>query len=655
MSEIDKLERLKKLLDDGAITEQEYSIEKSKLLSKKVSNTSRSISILLVASFAFAGIYFLTSEKQEIPVLEAETIGTTTTTEPLEELIVDDSLVVDSIEDVIAATVFISVQGIFTAIDENTFNSVEYQFSSAGSGFLISSNGYIVTNQHVVSGASIVEVYFADNEIPKIAKVIATSECSDLALLKIDVQESIYFEWAIEKPSVGTEIYAAGYPLSDREFTLLDGIITKKDADGEMPWASVESIFEHNAEIKPGNSGGPLLGKDEYKVYGVNFALDRDDKGIGAEELAINVDTAKNIINSMLDGSHMSGFGINGQQIMGYGLFLESVDLGSPLDIAGLKGGDIITKLAGINLVDKSTLKTYCDILSTQTNSGKVLIEYLRIDDGKSYSTILNTDSLDSSVQASDTTTTTTTTTTTLAPTTTTSTTTTTTTVPIDGLLLKYTDIKNEFPEIPYCKYVYKDVAKEIYDYFIENNIRLTIREMLVETDNTDCHGLVSGANFSYEDLIVDGYFVEITVESTITFRKFPTYISNSPNAKGNNESFFLICDLTGDAITEKFWTGELGTQVPGANESQKIKDTVFYSQPNNYKVNLNDPNTNCAADKQLDDLCYWKIQDRSGEYNSLSYRHFAFDVEKQYSNQHTVTNSCSEEEINQKILKFNS
>ena len=81
----------------------------------------------------------------------------------------------------------------------------------------------------------------------------------------------------------------------------------------------------------------------------------------------------------MLDGSHMPGFGINGEQIRDLGL--ESVDLGSPLDIAGLKGVDIITKLAGISLVDKSTLKTYCDILSTQTSSGKVLIEYYRIDD----------------------------------------------------------------------------------------------------------------------------------------------------------------------------------------------------------------------------------------------------------------------------------
>jgi len=250
-----------------------------------------------------------------------------------------------------------------------------------------------------------------------------------------------------------------------------------------------------------------------------------------------------------------------------------------------------------------------------------------------------------------------TTTTTTVPKTTTTTTvpktTTTTTKVNIDTIKLNFPEGNSLFPEIPYCKFEYNDVAQEIYEYFLKNNIKLTIREMLVASDNTDCHGLVSGANFSYEDLLVDGYFVEITVESTITFRKFPTYISNSQNAKGNNESFFLICDLTGDAITEKFWMGELGTQVPGAIESQKIKDTVFYSQPNNYKINLNDPNTNCAADKQLDDLCYWSVRGRS---DSLIYRHFAFDAKNHYDlNDRTVSNSCSEEKIDEKILRFNN
>ena len=244
-----------------------------------------------------------------------------------------------------------------------------------------------------------------------------------------------------------------------------------------------------------------------------------------------------------------------------------------------------------------------------------------------------------------------TTTTTTIAPTTTTTTTTTTiaptTTTTVE---LKFSDVTNEFPEIPYCKYKYDDVAKQIYDYFLQNNIRLTIRKMLVETTNTSCHNFVSGANFSYKNKIFDGDFIEITVESTQTVRKFPTYFSNSPNAKGNNESFFLICDLTGNSITEKFWIGEHHSGE--AIESHRIKDTVFYTQPNTYNINLQDPKRNCSTDKQLDELCYWSIRDRGSNVTSLSYRHYAFDAKNHYdSNYFTISNDCSEEDIQQKII----
>ncbi|MEI2690512.1 MAG: serine protease [Anaerolineae bacterium] len=70
---------------------------------------------------------------------------------------------------------------------------------------------------------------------------------------------------------MGLDVYAAGFPLGDPEFTLTRGIVSKARADGETDWASVDSVLEHDASINPGNSGGPLITGDG-KVIGVNYA-----------------------------------------------------------------------------------------------------------------------------------------------------------------------------------------------------------------------------------------------------------------------------------------------------------------------------------------------------------------------------------------------
>ena len=266
-----------------------------------------------------------------------------------------------------------------------------------------------------------------------------------LIFLVIFMCEKSFFS-ATSSPEVGNEIYAAGFPLGNPEFTLLDGIVTKKEADGDTPWSSIESTFEHNAEIKSGNSGGPVVGKSDFKVYGVNYATDSEN-----QEFAINNDIASKLINSMIAGTNKLGFGINGEQIEGVGLLLSSVDLGSPLDKAGVIGGDLIITLDGIDLTVAPTLKTYCDILATKTSRGQVSIEVFRLQDLNIYSGVLNSgtkistsDNFESSSSPTTTTTssasqapgntqattTTSTTTTTLPPTTTTTSTTTTTLPP---------------------------------------------------------------------------------------------------------------------------------------------------------------------------------------------------------------------------------
>ena len=388
MSKADEISKWKKLLDEGSITNEEFERQKEAILSSKTSQTP-SLNQLLIGLAGILVIVFLIFNNQDSQEISEEilNIEEIEEPEPLEEVSQNTKLIINNIEDISSGVLQIEVEGNYAEFDDD-FNLISVESYSLGSGFLVSSNGYIVTNNHVIAGASIVRAYFNDSDDGIIAEVVAQSECSDLALLKIDRDNLPYFEWSNSTPKVGDEIYAAGYPLGNPEFTLLDGIVTKEEADGNTPWSSIESTFEHNAEIKTGNSGGPLIRKSDFKVVGVNYAVDFD-----GQEFAINNDLSQRIINSMIGGTNKPGFGINGEQVEGLGIVLYSVDIGSPLDSAGVKGGDIIVSIDGIDLSEKATLQSYCDVLGTKTSSGNVSIEVLRIENLTFYAGSLNSGS----------------------------------------------------------------------------------------------------------------------------------------------------------------------------------------------------------------------------------------------------------------------
>ena len=132
--------------------------------------------------------------------------------------------------------------------------------SGSGSGFIISPDGLAVTNNHVVTGAATLEVYVGgDRETSYNAQVLGVSECSDLALIQIDADEELpYLDWYDGDITAGLDVYAAGYPLGDPEFTLTRGIVTKAEADGDITGSSsIDHTVEHDASTHPGNSGGP--------------------------------------------------------------------------------------------------------------------------------------------------------------------------------------------------------------------------------------------------------------------------------------------------------------------------------------------------------------------------------------------------------------
>jgi serine protease Do len=173
------------------------------------------------------------------------------------------------------------------------------------------------------------------------------------------------------------EVLAAGYPLGDPQFTVTSGIVSKSDFPGETEWASVDAILEHDARIRPGNSGGPLV-SEAMEVVGVNYA-GRDDTD---QNFAISVTSAVAIVEQLASGVDVDSVGINGYAVVAEdgtpGIWVETVQPGSPADLAGVTGGDILTRMAGVSLAGDGTMAEFCDVIRTQGSSGVIPVEVIR-------------------------------------------------------------------------------------------------------------------------------------------------------------------------------------------------------------------------------------------------------------------------------------
>ena len=303
---------------------------------------------------------------------------TDTPPEEDEEEVVEetDPNLVTTLADVKGAVVQIAAQGTFV---DPQFG--EYSSAGLGSGFIIDPTGLALTNNHVVTGAALLDVWVGgDSSKTYNAQIVAVSECSDLALIDIEGDGFPYLEWYPDPISVGLEIYAAGFPLGDPEYTLTRGIISKENANGESNWASVNQVLEHDATINPGNSGGPLVTGDG-QVVGVNYAT----FAAAGQFFAIGRDTTLPIIDAFKAGDNVDSLGINGIAVTSddgslSGIWVSSVKSGSAADEAGLEPGDLITTMEGLDLAADGSMATYCDIIRTQGDQNTLSMEVLRFD-----------------------------------------------------------------------------------------------------------------------------------------------------------------------------------------------------------------------------------------------------------------------------------
>jgi serine protease Do len=307
----------------------------------------------------------------------AEAASTEPSSPDVTEPTVPDDDVIDSFDEVQPAVIQIAAQGSFRDPEVGVVTS-----AGSGSGFIISEDGLAVTNNHVVTGAATLEIFIGgDSSRSYNATVVGVSECNDLALIQLDSDDPLpHLEWTTSAPTVGTEVYTAGFPLGDPEFTMTRGIVAKAKASGDTQWASIDAIIEHDANIQPGNSGGPLVDADG-RVDGVNYA----SGGVTNQSqfFAIEATLAKEVVDQLEKGDFES-LGINGTTVLDTdsglaGMWVFGTAPGSPASITGILPGDIVTQLNGLPIGTDGTMKDYCDVIRT-AGDRPISVEVLRYD-----------------------------------------------------------------------------------------------------------------------------------------------------------------------------------------------------------------------------------------------------------------------------------
>jgi S1-C subfamily serine protease len=229
------------------------------------------------------------------------------------------------------------------------FRAAASRSESTGSGFVLDGDGLIVTNAHVVAGATDVKVTFSDRHTVA-ARPVGKDPDTDLALLRVDPEGLDLRSLTLGESStaqVGDPTVAIGNP-SGRERTLTTGAVSALRRRLTAPSGfAVDDVLQTDAAPNPANSGGPLLDA-EGRVIGVNsqLATGGGDAGIG---FAVPVDTAKEVIAELERTGHVrrAYLGVGGQTAPDGGVLVERLWPGSPAEAAGVREGDVLRKLDG--------------------------------------------------------------------------------------------------------------------------------------------------------------------------------------------------------------------------------------------------------------------------------------------------------------------
>jgi len=220
-----------------------------------------------------------------------------------------------------------------------------------GSGFVVDTSGHIVTNQHVVDGATSITVRFKDGKTAK-ATLVGTDPSTDIAVIKVDVPASSLHPLTLGTSSTvlpGQDVVAIGSPFGLTE-TMTSGIVSAIDRTIQAPNNySIAGAIQTDAPINHGNSGGPLL-DTSGRVIGVNAQIQSDSGGNEGVGFAIPIDAVKSVANTLIAGGKVQHafLGIHvSDAANSAGAQVSSVEASSPAAKAGLEAGDVITSFDG--------------------------------------------------------------------------------------------------------------------------------------------------------------------------------------------------------------------------------------------------------------------------------------------------------------------
>ncbi len=264
-----------------------------------------------------------------------------------------------------------STVGIQTSVTSTNFWGQQVTGAASGSGFILSEEGHIVTNYHVIKGANSVTVSTYDGKSYD-AKIVGYDEDNDLAILKIEATDlTPVVLGSSAKLNVGDDVVAIGNPLGELTFSLTRGSVSSLSREVTFSDGNVMELIQTDCAINSGNSGGAL-----FNLYGEVVGITNakysgsssSEASIDNIGFAIPIDSVRAIMESILEKGYYAKpyIGVSVQDVtktesqkygLPAGVVVDKVVSGSPADLAGLKEVDVITAVNGTGISGVSDLK----------------------------------------------------------------------------------------------------------------------------------------------------------------------------------------------------------------------------------------------------------------------------------------------------------